>query len=370
MNKPNVDQALAALIEALKNDKPESFIDNPKEFVKKIPFRSLSGDHINGGKIHNFSSLGISDKATQIQIAVSDEGVQVNRFSSGFEVGGTISATKIVTDKIEAKNFSFDEIVLQNPVLQSPVLFKSDNLEGTGILWQGKNNTKQLIFASNPDRIFISENVELGKGKSISINNVKVIDETSLGTGITKSNIKELGRLKGLIVDGIASIGGYFYFDSNTSRLGIGTEQPNAALSVFENEVEIIIGAKETAKGFIGTHNSQDLQIGTDGIGRITISAGGNITLGNPSAGPIQVNVQGKLSINVNSPDPRAGLHVNGPIKFNNKLHMSGTSAPTDGAFIEGDIVWNSTPFAGQHVGWICTRAGTPGLWNAFGRIE
>jgi hypothetical protein len=51
MNKTNIDQALAALADALKSQEPDSFLTSPKEFVKKIPFRSLSGDHINGGKV-------------------------------------------------------------------------------------------------------------------------------------------------------------------------------------------------------------------------------------------------------------------------------------------------------------------------------
>lgn len=370
MNKPTVEQAVSALVDALKGEQPKTFLDNPKEFVKKIPFRSLSGDHLNGGKIQNFSSSGIQDHAGQTQLEVRDDGIVVNRFAQGFDVEGTVSAKKIKTEIIEVKELLCATTVLQNYVVSSPMIFNSDNLEGLGLLWQGKNYTKQLIFASNPDRFFVSENVDIGKGKSLSINSIKVLDENSLGPTITKSNLKQVGRLNGLIVDGTASIGGYFYFDSNSNRLGIGTEQPNAAVSVIENDVEIVIGAKETAKGFIGTFNSQDLYLGTDNTPRLTISSGGNITLGNPATGPIQVTVQGKLAVNVNNPDTRANIHTNGPIKFNNKLHMSGTSAPDGGVYNEGDIVWNSTPFAGQHVGWVCTRSGTPGIWNPFGRIE
>jgi hypothetical protein len=70
MNKTNIDQALAALADALKSQEPDSFLTSPKEFVKKIPFRSLSGDHINGGKIQNFASTGISDTATKQQLTV------------------------------------------------------------------------------------------------------------------------------------------------------------------------------------------------------------------------------------------------------------------------------------------------------------
>lgn len=259
---------------------------------------------------------------------------------------------------------------VSNSIENSPIIFSGDMLDGKGMLWSGNGYTKQFIFSSSPDKFFSSETIDLAKGKSISINNLPVLSEQSLGNSVTKSNLKEVGRLKGLIVDGSAILAEYFYFDSSTNRLGIGTEAPKKTLDIVENNVEILIGEADTNIGFIGTFNSQDFQIHTDSISRITVSAGGNITLGNNNFGPTHVNVLGKLTVNVNTPDNRAALHVNGAIKYNGKLHMSNTSAPSGGSYIEGDICWNSEPNPGGHVGWICVRAGNPGLWHPFGRID
>jgi hypothetical protein len=52
-------------------------------------------------------------------------------------------------------------------------------------------------------------------------------------------------------------------------------------------------------------------------------------------------------------------------------------NAPTDGFAAEpaagtwsvGEIVYNSAPTAGGTIGWVCTSAGTPGTWKAFGTI-
>lgn len=44
-----------------------------------------------------------------------------------------------------------------------------------------------------------------------------------------------------------------------------------------------------------------------------------------------------------------------------------GTAPPTLGTWAAGDIVWNSAYAAGQAAGWICTVAGAPGVWVAFG---
>ncbi len=375
MNKTNIDQALAALADALKGSEPSTFLDNPKEFVKKIPHRSLSGDHINGGKVQNFSSTGISDTANSTVLSVSDAGIAVEKFSKGFDVYGNVKINElncevldssvIMCDVLRTKNIEA-EITYSNT---EPITFKSDNLEGKGILWAGQGYTKQLIFATNPDRIFISETVDLPRGKGISINNIKVLDENSLGTSITKSYLKEVGRLKGLIVDGSVSISDYLYFDANTNRLGLGTEQPNAAITLIENDVEVILGAKENSRAFIGTFASHAIDIVTDNQSRINISSDGNIILGNFKAAPVQVSINGKLSIRVNNPDPEVDLHINGSIKFGGKLQTHGTESPKEGYYNKADIVWNTDPRIGSYAGWICIQPGSPGVWEPFGKI-
>ncbi len=47
-----------------------------------------------------------------------------------------------------------------------------------------------------------------------------------------------------------------------------------------------------------------------------------------------------------------------------------GTVAPASGAHVVGDIAWNTGAAAGGKVGWVCTVAGTPGTWKAFGPID
>jgi hypothetical protein len=47
----------------------------------------------------------------------------------------------------------------------------------------------------------------------------------------------------------------------------------------------------------------------------------------------------------------------------------SGSAAPTTGTWSVREIVYNTAPDTGQPVGWICTAAGTPGTWKAFGLI-
>ena len=46
-----------------------------------------------------------------------------------------------------------------------------------------------------------------------------------------------------------------------------------------------------------------------------------------------------------------------------------GTVAPTTGTWRLGDTVRNSSPAAGDNMGWVCVSAGTPGTWKPFGPI-
>jgi hypothetical protein len=101
----------------------------------------------------------------------------------------------------------------------------------------------------------------------------------------------------------------------------------------------------------------------------LSVSAGGDIELGNKNSSPIQVTIHGSLGVDVKNPDSRAKLHVNGAIRFNDKLHLSGTEPPMAGAFNLGDIVWNSNPQQGRYIGWVCIKEGSPGLWCQFGQI-
>jgi hypothetical protein len=54
----------------------------------------------------------------------------------------------------------------------------------------------------------------------------------------------------------------------------------------------------------------------------------------------------------------------------NARRQTTGTAAPTTGNWARGDIVWNVSPSAGGTAGWICTAAGTPGIWKTFGAIS
>jgi hypothetical protein len=376
----NIDNALAYLGTSLKSliDSSQQPIDL-KNIASHISKRSLSGDHIYGGKIVNFSSLGITDEAKDTQIKISDDLVcikflSVEKINGDLAIEKTVSAENLIVSgtvkagKLEVSELTSDLRLERSASLEFKVP-KGENLYTKGLLWVGDGYTKQFIF-SNPDRFFSSESIDLSKNKYYAINGIPTLTETELGLSVIHSNLKKVGTLQGLLVSGNVSIDQYIFYNAANNRLGIGTEAPNAALSVAENAIEVMLGTNDAFHGMVGTFASTDFDIVTDNTTRIAVKANGNIELGNPNRNPIQVNINGKLSVGVKNPDPAVDLHVAGAVRFSGHIHMYAATPPDYGSFNRGDIVWNSSPELGKSAGWICVREGAPGTWLPFGEIK
>jgi hypothetical protein len=371
----NLDKALAYLGTSLQSLVQQANGPVDLEHLHtKIAKRSLTGDHINGGTIINFASTGIKDEATKQQIAVKDSGVEIATISIGqvkgdLSVENSFTAKTITVDVLEVRELKTDLKLGQSSPLEITVS-GGDTLIGKGLLLKGQGSTKQLIFTANPDKFTSTEHFELIKDREFRIDGTPVLSSTALGPGVVKSGLRELGRLRGLIVDGSASIGQYVFYNSDTNRLGVGIESPNAGLSVGEDGVEVMIGTKDQSRGMIGTFASVPFDIVTDNTARISIGSSGNITLGNTAEGHIQVHVHGKLAVGVKTIDSRVDVHVAGAIKFNERIHEYLDAPPETGTYSTGSIVWNTKPEVGRCVGWVCVRSGSPGSWMPFGEIK
>ncbi len=269
------------------------------------------------------------------------------------------------------ENKTSNDVVFSNLRFLEFKASKAETNYGKGLIFSGQGYTKQLVFNANPDQFFSSENINLDKEKSLLIGGVSVLSSKELGPTVTKSSIKEVGRLKGLIVDGSVNFNDYMFFNGAADRLGLGTDAPNAALSVAEGAIEVMLGTIfDTGHGMVGTHASHDFDIVTDDTPRISVKANGNIDLGNPTKNPVQVTVHGKLSVGVKVPDPAVDLHVAGAVRFSGHIQLYASEPPKEGNYTVGDIIWNSAPRVGTGVGWICLRAGNPGTWHSFGEVR
>ena len=369
-----IDQALETLALALKDLEPKPPVINYRDIVNSIPLRGLSGDHIAGGIIRNFASSGITDTAMTEQINITDNGVVITAlnvtnvvndviFDRSVTVHGTVKVNRLEVNELQA------DLRIER---SSSLEFRADKnnpVYGKGLLWIGNETTKQWVYNAEPDRFFSSENIDLASGKGIYVSGVNVLTATSIGSGVEKSNLREVGRLRSLSVDGDVNFNNNIYYSASSCRLGLGTDTPHAAISIADNNIELVLGGTQESHGAIGTFTSSDLELVTDNVPRITVRSNGDITLGNTTRSPSQVSVHGKLAIGVNTPDPSVDLHVSGAIKFSNNRHAAGDAAPTYGSFTQGDIVWNTKPTPGGWIGWVCIGSGTPGTWIQFGAV-
>lgn len=242
----------------------------------------------------------------------------------------------------------------------------NDNGEakGLGVFWKETSGTKQFVLRE--DKLFSSENIDLQHGKYFAIGDIAVLREGELGPSVSKSYLNEVGTLRNLRTQGNLEIDGFIYYNADTNRLGIGTEEANANFSVVSLDSEFIVDV-EGSTTRVGNWTTDDLEIITDDTTRITISSTGKITLGSDTT---QTVVKGSLGVGINNPPADASITTAQGIRFAGTKFETGTGAPDAGSYKKGDIVWNSDPKPTGYVGWICTKDGTPGIWKPFGQIS
>ena len=353
-------ETLATAIEDLQNQPaPEP----------KINDRQLSGNKIHGGRITEFSSKGIKDKATDYVLTVNDDGIhvdvaQIKTIANDLAVNGDLT----VQGTVHAQRMHVEEVTadIRNE-RTDPLQFigKSNKTAyGKGLIWPGGEYTKQFILQERPDRFFATESIDLRDGKIYMVNGKNVLAENELGRSVTKSHLRSVGVLDKLSVEGPLTVDNYLYFDNNTQRLGLGTEQPNGDISIMSWDHEFIINNTDDRKFEIGAYTNTSVNIITDDTTRIAINHDGVVTITGKTV------FQNKIGVGVKNFAQDADITSAGPIRFQDKKFEVGDSSPSSGVYVKGDIVWNSNPRATDYVGWVCTKSGTPGDWRPFGQIK
>jgi hypothetical protein len=153
----------------------------------------------------------------------------------------------------------------------------------------------------------------------VLVNKLPIVQDTVLNSHITHSNIRTLGNLATLTVDGEAAIGKTVFVDSQ--RVGINTDAPDMALAVRDHEVSVSIGKHSEQTAFIGTTRLNKLLLGVNRRGAIEIDEDQNVKVKNLTVG--------NLPISTGSQVP------------------SRTGVP-------GELVFNSVPSITGPLGWQC----------------
>jgi len=300
---------------------------------------------------------GILDNTTQEVLVLNDDRILVrgNLKVAGVLDVGLVRTTEIIADHRYEKKF----LVFVAP--------DGTDIAGTGLLWQDKVQNKQLVYRNAPESFFLSEHVDIPNDKAYMIGGTPLLTFDKLGPSVVESNLRSVGTLKTLTVDGTVNFGDFTFF--NPRRVSIGKEESSSLFTVYDEltDVEIILDGGQDSRAKIGTANNRGVDIVAGGGAKVSINVSGNVIIGQESRTDATINVYGKLGINV--ANPKESLEVSGNIKFSEKLFTVGNQVPTEGVWSRGDIIWNNDPMAGNYIGWVCTMGGNPGLWSPFGLI-
>jgi len=328
-------------------------------------------NNVKDSIITEFSSPGIKDNSTKQTLFIEDDKITVKTASiDTLDRSLTIKGDVKIYGILDAGFVRTTEIITNQRYEKQFLEFAAPGGEsiGSGLLWLGGQN-RQFLFRINPDRFWLTENVDLPEDKSLMFNGTPALSKDSLGLDVVNSNLQKLGTLNNLQVSGEVNIGDHIYFNPISQRVSLGAEEGNGLFSVYDylNNVEIIIDGGENGYGKIGTYSNKGLDLITGDLARISITESGNVTIGHEYKDNTITRVYGKMGVGVKNPTEQ--LEVAGNMKLGNRLFANGDSAPTDGQYQKGDIVWNTNPKVDTYVGWICITSGSPGTWRPFGNI-
>lgn len=264
------------------------------------------------------SNLEVSNIVNDLSV---DGNVSVNQDLS---VNGSITVDTLTVKKIVTDSNSVPEI-------GKWFEHTENELSGKGLSWVWGNGSAHLSYRSD-NRLWTNANVDLAAKSSYKIDNIEVLSSISLGPSVTKSNLRQVGPLTSLSVTGDVTIAEFAFFNSSLNRLGVGTEDPNAAISVLENDVELSIGSPKIGLGAIGTSSSHDLAIVSDNIPRITVKQNGEVHISNELSKSGVLRVFGTLYADAVVSDTR--LERTTPLEF---------KATHDTSIFGKGLIWTGT---------------------------
>ena len=328
-NLNTIEQGFAQLNDVLR------VLSNKPVTVDSLPDRSISGDKIYAGKIAKFQSIGIKDDATQLIVQVDDDGITTDNIDVENIVGETTVTGRLhmrqgaqvhgnifVDGEMTVTKLHVNELISDvRQERNSPLTFTPDDngsINGKGLLFIGDGHTRQFVYQGS--KFFSTETIDLHKDSSFAIGGTSVLSQDTLGTNVLSSSLRKVGTLRDLKTTGSLDVDQFIFWDTNTMRLGIGTDTGNALVSIVDGDSEFII-QPDTNSVTIGSYTTTDLNIVTDNTTRLSISESGKITIGSNIES--KTVVQGKLGVNIT---PDCDVTTAGPVRFEGKKFEVGNN--------------------------------------------
>ena len=247
-----------------------------------------------------FVSTGITDQATSCQLTITDDAT-------------------VVDNLLTAPSITVQDLIVKGTI-------NTDNSSWQNLVESIGQKTLDLMTEEWISGLVqqVSEQIQANgiDFEQVTVAGDKLVDGNRLSSAITETNIQSVGHLRQLNVLGEAQINETFNVVNH--RVGINTTEPEMALSVWDEEVSVVIGKNKAKQAYIGTNRDQGLAIGVNRVAQIEID----------SDGLTRVK---KLQIGVH----RIGHDTKVP-------GWSGT---------RGDIVFNASPGDDAVFAWVCLGA-------------
>jgi hypothetical protein len=179
----------------------------------------------------------------------------------------------VVENNLTAKDIvAVESITVNNLVVKGSI--NTDNQSWDALSKQISKQTLEQLNAEWKDSVVqqVAENIS---AQGIDFDNVKIngnflVEHGKLSSGITESNLQTVGTLQKLTVSGNTLLNETVTV--NKKRVGINTQDPDMALSLWDEEVAISAGKFKSQVGFIGTTRKQALAIGINKTPAIEIN--------------------------------------------------------------------------------------------------
>ena len=278
---------------------------------------NINGDNIIGGVIREFRSTGIDDFAEGTQLTVMDDMVVVE--------------DTIVTRELNVKG---DTVIEGNLTILGDTPL--DEKTTQNIIEAASGEVYDLVQAEFKDEI-ISSVADKINGSVLDVGNLSIggrelfENENTLAPFVRNTSITKVGHLKELIVSGEASIFNSLYVGNK--RVGVNTTHPAAALTIWDEEIELVSGKHSKNIGFVGTLRPQEVILGSNNKSNVVLATNGLTAIKNLMAADTRIYSSDK------TPDFE--------------------STP-------GAVCFNTHPKTGEAWGWMCLGGAR---WGVMGKI-
>lgn len=113
--------------------------------------------------------------------------------------------------------------------------------------------------------------------ENITVDGHPLVTGDTLSAGVVNSNIKRLGTVENLEVSGTTNLAKTLTVQKN--RVGVNTQEPDSALSVWDEETNLALGKYSKNTSFIGSNRKQNLVIGVNRQNHIEVDGDGMVTV-------------------------------------------------------------------------------------------